>query len=183
MARAKGILLDLEPLTRAGSLHLKYQAPINSEADELVSRILDEVKRRGIKRLVVDGIGEIEQGTLERERVRGLLSALMIQLRDLGVTTLFIKEVPKIAGPELDFSDTPISVTAENMLFLRQIELDGRLRRMFSVLKMRESGYDPHVYEFEILARGVRVLGPMQGVEGLLTGTGRARGATAGESA
>jgi circadian clock protein KaiC len=107
------------------------------------------------------------------------LSALMIQLRELGVTTIFIKEVPKITGPELDFSDTPISVTAENMVFLRHIELDGRLRRILSVLKMRESGYDPHVHEFEISPRGLRVLGPIPGVEGLLTGTVRPRGASA----
>jgi circadian clock protein KaiC len=179
LGRAKGIALDLEPLVHEGSLQLKYRAPISIEADDLVLSILDDVKSQRVQRLVVDGIGEIEQGTLEQERIRGLLSALMIQLRELGVTTIFIKEVPKITGPELDFSDTPISVTAENMVFLRHIELDGRLRRILSVLKMRESGYDPHVHEFEISPRGLRVLGPIPGVEGLLTGTVRPRGASA----
>jgi circadian clock protein KaiC len=181
-ARAKGIALDLGPLVRDGSLLLEYHAPINSEADDLVTSILDQVKRHRVERLVVDGIGEIEQGTLEQERVRGLLSSLMIQLRQLGVTTIFIKEVPKITGPELDFSDTPISVTAENVLFLRHIELDGELRRILSVLKMRESGYDPHVHEFVISQKGLRVLGPIVGVDGLLTGTGRQRG-TSGPNA
>jgi circadian clock protein KaiC len=110
---------------------------------------------------------------LEKERVRGLLTALIVQLRDRGVTTLFIKEVPKLAGPEIDFSDTPIAVTAENMLFFRQVELRGRLHRVASVLKMRESDYDPHVREFEISAQGVRVLGPLESAEGLLTGVAR----------
>jgi circadian clock protein KaiC len=80
--------------------------------------------------------------------------------------------VAKIAGPDLDFSDTPISVTAENVLFLRHIELQGRLRRIISILKMRESGYDPHVREFVIGEDGIRVLEPLRG-EGLLTGIAR----------
>jgi circadian clock protein KaiC len=98
---------------------------------------------------------------------------LIVQLRDRGVTTLFIKEVPKLAGPDVDFSDTPISVTAENMLFFRQVELRGRLHRIASVLKMRESGYDPYVREFEISSEGFRMLGPLAAGEGLLTGVAR----------
>ena len=81
-------------------------------------------------------------------------------------------EVAKIAGPDLDFSDTPISVAAENVLFLRHVELRGQLRRIISILKMRESGYDPHVREFVIAEDGIRVLEPLRG-EGLLTGIPR----------
>jgi circadian clock protein KaiC len=105
--------------------------------------------------------------------VRTLLTALIIQLRNRDVTAVFVKEVAKIAGPDVDFSDTPISVTAENVLFLRHIELRGRLRRILSILKMRESGYDPHVREFEIAESGIRVLAPIRYGEGLLTGVAR----------
>jgi circadian clock protein KaiC len=59
------------------------------------------------------------------------------------------------------------------MLFFRQVELCGRLHRVASVLKMRESGYDPHVREFEINSEGLRVLGPLASAEGLLTGVAR----------
>lgn len=171
--RAQGVALELEPLVRSGKLFLEYRAPTNVEADDLVLEILDRVKRHGIRRLVVDGVGEIEESVLERTRLRGLLSSFIIQLRDLGVTTIFIKEVPKIAGPDLDFSDTPISVAAENLLFFRHIELRGKLHRIVSVIKMRESGYDPYVREFEIGDRGISVLAPLDAAEGLLTGVAR----------
>jgi circadian clock protein KaiC len=115
----------------------------------------------------------VEESILEKERVRGMLTSLIVRLRDWGVTTLFIKEVPKLAGPDVDFSDTPISITAENMLFFRQVELRGRLHRVASVLKMRESGYDPYVRELEISSAGLRVLGPLDSAEGLLTGVAR----------
>lgn len=174
VARARGVSLDLEAHLGKGNLFVEYRPSTNSEGDDLIGELLEKVRRHGIRRLVVDGIGEIEESILEKSRARGLLSSLIIQLRDLGVTTLFIKEVPKIAGPELDFSDTPISVIAENVLFFRHIELRGRLHRIISVLKMRESAYDPYLREFEIRDDGIRVLGPVASAEGLLTGTARA---------
>jgi circadian clock protein KaiC len=173
VARARGVSIDVEPLMRAGTMHVRYRAATNSEGDDLIAEILQHTREHGIKRLVVDGIGEVEESILEKERVRGMLTSLIVQLRDWGVTTLFIKEVPKLAGPDVDFSDTPISITAENMLFFRQVELRGRLHRVASVLKMRESGYDPYVREFEISAQGLRVLGPLDSAEGLLTGVAR----------
>jgi circadian clock protein KaiC len=173
VARARAVAIDIEPLMRTGSMHVRYRASTNLEGDDLIAEILQQTRQLGIKRLVVDGIGEVEESILEKERVRGVLTSLIVQLRDLGVTTLFIKEVPKLAGPDVDFSDTPISITAENMLFFRQVELRGRLHRVLSVLKMRESGYDPHVREFEIGSEGLRVLGPLDSAEGLLTGVAR----------
>lgn len=171
--RALGISLDLRPLLASGTLKVEYTPVTHLESDDLIERILKVVREHGIRRLVVDGVGELEQSILERSRVRGLLSSLIIALRDLGTTALFIKEVPKIAGPDLDFSDTPISVTAENLLFFRHIELRGKLHRILSVLKMRESGYDPYVREFAVTSRGIAVLEPLDSAEGLLTGVAR----------
>jgi circadian clock protein KaiC len=173
VARTRGVGMDIEPLLRGGNMHVRYRASTNLEGDDLMAEVLQLTRELGIKRLVVDGIGELEGSVLDKERVRGLLTSLIVQLRDWGVTTLFIKEVPKLAGPDVDFSDTPISITAENMLFFRQVELRGKLRRVLSVLKMRESGYDPHVREFEISSEGVRVLDALDSAEGLLTGVAR----------
>jgi circadian clock protein KaiC len=171
--RAKNVSLDPEPLVRSGKLFLEYRSALNFEADDLMDDLLAKVRERGIRRVVIDGIGEVEESIVERGRTRAFFFALIIQLRDLGVTSLFIKEVPKIAGPDLDFSDTPVSVTAENLIFARHIELRGRLHRVLSILKMRESGYDPYVREFEIEPGGIRVLDPMQSAQGLLTGIAR----------
>jgi circadian clock protein KaiC len=173
VGRAKSIGMNVEPLIARGTLHIDYRAPTNVEADDLIAEALDQCRRLKVKRLVIDGIGEIEESVLERQRIRGMLCAMIIQLRDMGVSTIFVKEVAKIAGPELDFSDTPIAVTAENVVFFRHIELRGRIHRILSVLKMRESGYDPYMREFEIAPEGVRVLGALEAAEGLLTGVAR----------
>lgn len=167
--RARRIGLDVRGLLENGRLEIVYRPTIDCEGDDLVREILDHCQERGIKRLAIDGVGDIEKSILEPERVRTLLTAMIIALRNLDVTSVFVKEVAKIAGPDLDFSDTPISVTAENVLFLRHVELQGRLRRILSILKMRESGYDPHVREFTIAKEGFRVLEPLR-AQGLLTG-------------
>lgn len=173
LLRAEGISLRLAPLVESGKLLIDYTPPVQLEGDDLIAQILERVATRGIKRLVIDGIGEIEESILDRSRVRGLLASLIIRLRDMGTTTLFIKEVPKIAGPDIDFSDTPISVTAENLLFFRHIELRGKLHRILSILKMRESDYDPYLREFAVTKDGIRVLDPLESAEGLLTGVAR----------
>lgn len=173
VSRAKAVSLDVEPLLGEGQLLLEYRSPTNVEADDLIEEIVQKVESMQIRRVVIDGLGDLENGVLEKDRMRGLLNALIIKLRDLGATTIFVKEVAKIASPDLDFSDTPVSVTAENVLFFRHIELRGRIHRVASVLKMRESSYDPYVREFEITEHGIRVLHPLASAEGLLTGIGR----------
>ena len=94
------------------------------------------------------------------------------KLRRAGVTSIVVKEIPKVVGLDVDFSSTPFAVTAENLLLLRHIEIDGDVRRLLSVLKMRESGYDSSVREFEITAQGVRVLAQIRAA-GALTGIAR----------
>jgi circadian clock protein KaiC len=101
----------------------------------------------------------------------------------MAVTSIFAKDMANIAGPDLDFGDTPISVTAENLIFLRHIEWQGRLLRILSILKMRESGFDPCVRQFEISDRGITLMDPVRMAEGQLTGIARAmqsRGDVAG---
>lgn len=174
--RASAIGLDVQPLIESGALKIWYRSTLNTEADDLLAEILGEVETFSPKRVVVDGLGDIEEGVLDIERVRSLLTAMIVRLRDSGITSVFVKEVTKLVGPDLDFSTTPISATAENLLFARHVELRGKLHRVISVLKMRESSHDPYVREFDITDRGFRVLEPIASAEGLLTGQARPLG-------
>ena len=179
-ARAQRIGLDVQADLSSGALTMLHQPPTEAEADVLVDRILREVKRQGIKRLVIDGLTDLELSISEPERRRTFLGAFSTHLRVMGVTSLFTKEVPKIAGTELDFSDTPIAVLGENLMLLRYVELRGRIHRVMSILKMRDSKYDGDLREFEINDAGIRVLAPIRSAAGLLTGQARPIGASIG---
>jgi circadian clock protein KaiC len=174
--RARRIGLDLAPALATGNLALEYVPAIEMEADDLAAQILRMVEAHGTppRRLVIDGLTAFEESLLvHKERARTFLSALIMRLRDLGCTTVFIKEVATITGPELDFSDSPISILAENVIFLRHLELRGRLHRIISILKMHDSESDPNLREFVIGNDGLRVVDPIHSAEGLLTGIGR----------
>lgn len=182
LARALRVGLDMRPAYESGMLEIINELPAEAEADVLVRRILQRIEERGVKRVVLDGLAELEQSIMEGERRRAFLASLALRLRQLGVTSLFTREVSKVVGTELDFSDSPVAMLAENVLLLRFVELHGRLHRILSILKMRDSKYDSTVREFEVADTGLRVLAPMRSSQGLLTGQARPVGTTIGGS-
>jgi circadian clock protein KaiC len=180
LARAERIGLDVQEGLTSGALTFIHQPSSELEADVLVDRILREVARLGIRRLVFDGLTDLELSIADPERRRSFLAAFSVRLRMAGVTSLFTKEVSKIAGTELDFSDMPIAILGENLLLLRYVELRGHIHRVMSILKMRDSKYDGDLREFEINDTGIQVLAPMRSAVGLLTGQARPLGTSIG---
>lgn len=173
VARARAISLDVQGAIDEKRLVLDYESTLEQEGDDLVASILKKVRATNATLLVVDGIGDIEDVIYDDGRERKLLTALVVELRNVGVTSVFIREVAQFASPALDFSDVPISVIADNLVFCRHVELRGRLHRILSVLKMRESGFDPLVRELRIADDGIRILDAVDSAEGLLTGAAR----------
>ncbi len=173
ICRAQRLGLELEPLIGNGSFRIEYPPPTEADADELASDILEKVARAGCGRVVVDGLVELEQALPTPERARPYFAAFVSRLRAAGATAIFTKQISKIVGPELDFSDTPVAAIAENLLLLRHVELRGQLKRVLSILNLRDSGFDGGLREFTISEAGFRVLDPVQSAEGVLTGLAR----------
>lgn len=167
--RSANVGLQLRPLLDAGALTIDYVPPMQLDADQLLEGVLARAQRLDVRRLVLDGMVELERALPDASRMRELLTALMIRLRRLKVTAIYTKELTRLAG-DVDFSDTPVSLIAENLMFLRYIELRGTLRRILSVVKMRASEFDVSLREFTVGAEGLRVLEPLRDATGLLTG-------------
>jgi circadian clock protein KaiC len=170
--RARRIGIDLEPGIRAGKLHIHHIPAMEVEADDVAAEILRCVQATGARRVVIDGLVHVEDSLMRHaERAREFLMALILQLREAGATTIFVKEVSKVTGPELDFSDSPISILSENVIFMRHVVVRGRMHRLMSILKMHDSASDPNVREFEITSEGLCVLQPPQSLDGVLPDT------------
>lgn len=173
VSRAKQIGLDVEGLAQSGMLTIRQNLPLEIDVDLWVEGVLADIERLGAKRVVIDGAAPLTRQLVERGRGDSFMVALVTALRASGATTIFTVEIPKITGPELDFSDTPLQSVAENLILLRHVELQGRFHRLISILKMRASAHDFHLREFVIDERGLRVLEPFASAEGVLTGTAR----------
>lgn len=169
VGRAAQVSLDLRPALASGGLVIDYRPPLDLEADVLADEVLTKLAAMNASRLVIDGAGEVERALGDPGRSREFLTALMISLRQRRVTSIQTKELTKLSG-EVDLEDTPVSLIAENLLFARHVEMRGELRRILSILKMRASGFDPALREFEVGEAGLRVLAPLRGGVGVFTG-------------
>jgi circadian clock protein KaiC len=172
--KAETIGLDLPAAERRGDLEILWHPLGEHILDELAQRLLDAVRRRGVKRLLIDGLSGFQQAALEPERIERFWSALSNELRALGVTTLHTLEMPELMGADLRLPVGGVSMLAEVVVVLRYVELRSRLYRLVSLFKVREGAFDPAIRKFEITATGIVVGEPFEGAEAVLSGMARA---------
>lgn len=107
--------------------------------------------RTGAKRLVIDSIAELERALQvagDARRVDEYLSALVVILRDRGITTLAIKESRRTVVEDPEYGADSISMVADNVVLPRQRGEGEYLRRTLAVLKMRYSVHDVTIHDF-----------------------------------
>lgn len=172
VAKMEGIGVALQPHVEAGRLALLWQPAQEHLLDVLVERLLGAVHQHRPARLFIDGADGFVQGAAEPARVARVFSALTQELRRLDVTTLITQEAA-LFGEDLRLAGLGLSATFESILFLRQVEVRSRLRRLLSIVKVRESDYDADVREFRITARGIQMGAPLRGADALLSGQAR----------
>lgn len=119
--------LGLAAAEQRGDVELLWYPVGERILDELAHRLLDAVQRRGVKRLVIDGISGFQESALERERMVRFWSVLAGELRALGVTTLHTMELPELMGAEIRKPMDGVSAMAEVLILLRFVELQSRL--------------------------------------------------------
>ena len=174
LEKARLFGMDLSAADASDQLRLLVLAGHELEADQVASVLADDIERRGVRRLVIDSAAELQRGLGAEARAPEFLSALVSYLRARAVTAYLTLDIALIVGPALELAGTPLSVLAENLVLLRQVEYRGTLHRVLSVLKMRFSGYDPAIYEYTVSpGHGMRLVGPAPLGEGLLTGVPR----------
>lgn len=163
--KAAAMGFDFAAAEQRGDLEMLWYPLGEHILDELAQRMMDAVRRRGVKRLVIDGISGFQQAALEPERIVRFWSALSHELRALGVTTLHTLEMQELTVPNVRVPVSGISSLAEVMVMLRYVEVRFRLHRLISLFKVREGSFDPTIREFEITDAGLVVGKSFQGVE------------------
>ncbi len=171
--KAETMGFDLAGAEGSGAVEMLWRPVGEQILDELAHQLLDAVRRRGVKRLVVDGLASFAQATFEPERIVRFWSALANELRALGVTALHTLELPELIGSEIRVPAGGLAALSEVMVVLRYVELRSRLFRLISLFKVREGAFDPSIRQFAIDDAGIVVGEPFEGVEAVLTGTAR----------
>jgi circadian clock protein KaiC len=171
--KAATVGLDLAAAEQRGDVELLWHPTGEHLLDELGHGLLDAVRRRGVKRLVIDGLSGFQQAAVEPERIVRFWSALSHELRALGVTALHTLEMPELIGAEVRVPVSGMPSLAEVMVLLRYVELRSRLFRLISLFKVREGAFDPTIRKFAITDAGIVVGEAFEGVEAVLSGMAR----------
>jgi len=171
--KAAQVGLSLDRLVSRRAVSVLWQPMTNRTLDGLGLRILDAVSRTGARRLVIDGLDGFRRATPHPERIPSFFTALANELRVRGVTTVYTVETPNFIGPNVEAPLTGVSALVENIIFMRFVEMNARLHRLLSVLKVRDSSYDSDVREFKITGRGVELADTFSSAEDVLSGFAR----------
>lgn len=184
LLKGDGFGLKLRDVVARGDLELTWRPPTESLVDELGGELLGAVRARGVRRLVIDGIGPLQEATPE-DRFSRLFTALTNELRSHGVTTIYTAEITKVLTAELEVPIPGMSAVFDNLVLFRYVQHQGRVRRVISITKVRDSAYDDRVRLFElmpdrglVLADVVDVTGPVKARKREARGKARGNGST-----
>ncbi|MBK4738386.1 ATPase domain-containing protein [Noviherbaspirillum pedocola] len=154
--KAKAVGINLDDAMSDGRLEMLWYLPLEMLMDRLAVELFENIDRRKVTRLVIDGVEGFRDVAVHPHRIRLFLIALVNGLRIRNVTTIITQELPYFRESYAR-SDSSESVLYENMILLKAIEIDGVDHRLISTVKLREGGYDPSRYEMIISDTGIRI--------------------------
>ena len=161
--RAKSIGLDLETPQKKGKLEILYVRPLDLSVDETMQEILDAVERVGAKRLVIDSLVGFEMALAPgfREDFRESLYRMIGALTGAGITIVSTVEVED-TFTALPFSQYVISFLTDDIIRMRYVEINGQLRKVMVIIKMRGSNHSKDIREYILTDKGLVIIDPRQ---------------------
>jgi KaiC/GvpD/RAD55 family RecA-like ATPase len=133
--------------------------------------IEERVRKLGATRVVVDSLSgfEVALAPSFRQDFRESFYRLTQSLTALNITIVSTMETSGETG-YLRFSPYNISFLSDDIVAMRYIELEGNLRTVLSVIKMRGSAHSGELRLVDITQTGMRVREGLPGYRGIITG-------------
>jgi circadian clock protein KaiC len=155
--KATALGKDFKALEASGALQIVWNASTDGLLDRVGYELLDFVEEKQIKRLFIDSLGGFVRVAADKTRVLDFLSALMGELRSRGVTVMAAWEIQNMLTSQADAPAPDLSSIVDNLLLLRFENKGYELQRQLSILKVRDSAYDPSLLEVVIGDPGMSV--------------------------
>lgn len=176
--QAKGIGLNLAELEKKGLLTLMH-IPVKSLTTHTIDEIRSEIKKRKIKRLVIDSISTLAVNApvytplkdlalrdvmnykaffsppiLGEFVVKRFIYNFIYELKNLNCTTIVTGEAPEKGG-EFISRDTVSEFVADGVLLLTFESLGGEYSRSLLVRKMRGTNNNEDSHPLDITKKGI----------------------------
>ncbi|WP_440991650.1 ATPase domain-containing protein [Haloarchaeobius baliensis] len=170
LERCRSVNIPAETMVDRGTLAIEQVEPLDKSPAEFASMVRHEVEANDAQIVMIDGIDgyrlsmQGERDDLERE-----LNSLGRYLKNMGVAVILVDSVDGVTG-EFQPTQGGVSYLADNIVFLRYLEIEGELRKAIGILKKRTSDFERALREFEITEHGIKVGEPLSRLRGILSG-------------
>lgn len=145
---------DGEKLEQQG-FEVMYVSPVEVQLDTVASELLRRVREGRVKRVVIDALGDLERGSIDKERFADFIYALTQWFAVENVTCLMTYELINLFEVK-GISDTDVSNLSDNIVLLR-FKQSPEMGRTLRILKTRGSAHDNREHELRITNKGVVV--------------------------
>jgi circadian clock protein KaiC len=171
LERAKDFGVDFRDAVREDRLRIIYLRPLDLSVDETLEEIRLSVEQMGATRVVIDSISGFEMALAPtfREDFRESLYRLIGALTALGVTMYSTVEVLETLDG-LQLTGYRISFLTDEIISQRYVEIEGELRKVLMVVKMRGSDHSREFRAYEITANGVLLRESLRDYDGIISG-------------
>jgi len=169
--RADHMGLGLDESISEGKLKVLYLRPLDLSVDEALRALLDAVKEVGAQRVVIDSMTgfELALAPAFRQDFRESLYRMIVALTGAGVTVLTTVETVS-SFTDLRFTPHAVSFLSDDIILQRYVEIEGQLRRIMLVVKMRGGNHSKDIREYEITSDGLVVGERLTEYKGLISG-------------
>jgi circadian clock protein KaiC len=168
--RCAAVNMPVQYMLERGTLAVIPVEPLRFAADEFAQLVRQEVEERGARIVMIDSVSGYRLALRGEGDLVVHLHALVKYLANMGVTVLLINEVEYLTS-DFRITDVGISYLADNVIFLRYLEINGELHKAIGVLKKRLSDFERTLRQMEITRYGIKVGEPLTGLRGILRGT------------
>jgi circadian clock protein KaiC len=171
LARAKARHQDIAALITPDNFRLIYTRPLDLSVDETLADILEAVHAISATRVVIDSLSgfEVALAPAFRADFRESLYRLVGALTHTGVTIFMTTEI--VGGyPEVRFTTEKVSFVTDDIIVQRFVEIDGVLRTVLVIYKMRGSAHSHDFLNYEVTNHGAIMGGPLRNYRGITTG-------------
>lgn len=161
----------LRALIATGSVGVIESRALDLSLDEVLHDLADRIRGLKATRVVIDSLSGFELSLAPEfsEDFRSSLYRMVAQLTSMGVTILMTSELED-RYTDLRFSPFGSAFMADAILTQRYVELQGQLRRVLSVVKVRNSAHSKDIFLYEIDATGIQLGAALRDYRGILTG-------------
>ena len=172
LQRCESINIPVHNMIERGTLAIVNVEPLKYTPNQFVHLVRTEVEQNNAEIVMIDSTSGY-QLSMEGDDLIRQLHSLCQYLKNRGVTVILVNETHTITGGEFSVTEIGLSYLADNLVFLRYLEINGELRKAIGVIKKRVSNFERTLREFKITKYGIKVGEPLTHLRGILSGVPR----------